>query len=229
MIESRKGGWFHAPDPGFNLGVLRFTPTHASTLRMTRSPRGGTRPGSCEAAIRVLSFPTMLLSFVVGNASDVFSAGLAAAVDEELVRRFDLHPLPDEDEPYHSDGVDFRGWAELQKRAASLPGGAPQLSGVDVYQSAYLPVALTSVEQLLIPNAADPLQCGSVPALLEELQSFAAAAALPTDPIELMGLAAKYLEDDALFDADLDVQMFIQLFLSAKQAAARKQPVWIVR
>jgi hypothetical protein len=171
----------------------------------------------------------MLLSFVVGNASDVFSAGLAAAVDEELGRRFDLRPLPDEDEPYHSDGVDFRGWAALQRRAASLAGGAPQLTGVDVYQSAYLPIALGAVEQLPIPNAADPLQCGSVPALLGELQSFAAAAALPSDPIELMGLAAKYLEDDALFDADLDVQMFIQLFLSAKQAAARKQPVWIVR
>ena len=42
-----------------------------------------------------------------------------------------------------------------------------------------------------------------------------------------MDLAARYLEDDSLVDQDLDVQTYLQLMLSAKQAAARKQPLWI--
>jgi hypothetical protein len=41
-----------------------------------------------------------------------------------------------------------------------------------------------------------------------------------------MQLAAHYLEAD--FDSDLDVQTYVQLFLSAKQAAARNQALWVV-
>jgi len=43
-----------------------------------------------------------------------------------------------------------------------------------------------------------------------------------------MHLAAKYLEDDELFDRDLDIQTYVQLMLSARQAVARRQPLWIV-
>ena len=82
------------------------------------------------------------------------------------------------------------------------------------------------VEHVPIANLADPLQIGSLPALLDELRLFAAGASLPTDDVELMQLAAHYLEGD--FDADLDVQTYVQLFLSAKQAAARNQALWVV-
>jgi len=41
-----------------------------------------------------------------------------------------------------------------------------------------------------------------------------------------MQLAAHYLETD--FDADLDVQTYVQLMLSAKQASARGQALWVV-
>jgi len=43
-----------------------------------------------------------------------------------------------------------------------------------------------------------------------------------------MQLAAKYLEEDELVEADLDVQTYLQLMLSARQAVARGQALWIV-
>ena len=76
-------------------------------------------------------------------------------------------------------------------------------------------------------RAADPLQVGSLDALLEELRRFASATSLPTDDLELMRLAASYLEDEDP-DADLDVQTYVQLMLSAKQASARGQALWVV-
>jgi hypothetical protein len=63
-------------------------------------------------------------------------------------------------------------------------------------------------------------------ALLEELRRFSEGAALPTDDLALMQLGLRYLEED--FDKDLDVQTYIQLFLSAKQAMARNESLWIV-
>lgn len=103
---------------------------------------------------------------------------------------------------------------------------APQLTSVDAYQAVYVPVAREIVDHVPLASLADPLKIGSLPALLEELRRFAAAAALPTDDVELMQLGAQYLEDD--FDSDLDVQTYVQLMLSAKQAAARNQALWIV-
>jgi hypothetical protein len=66
-----------------------------------------------------------------------------------------------------------------------------------------------------------------LPALIAELRAFAAKASLPTDDLELMQLAAKYLEDDVLIHKDLDVQTYLQLMLSAKQAAAHDAPLWV--
>jgi hypothetical protein len=88
-------------------------------------------------------------------------------------------------------------------------------------------VAIEQVEHVPIANAADPLQVGSLAKLIEELRRFASAASLPIDDVELMQLSAQYLEQDDP-DADLDVQTYIQLMLSAKQAAARQQALWVV-
>jgi hypothetical protein len=171
-----------------------------------------------------------LLTFVVGSPSDVFGGGaLASAIDDVLRTRFSFNTHGGE-EPYRSDPVDASGWLKLQQRAALAVGGpaVPHLVNVDPYQAVYLPDGVADVEHIPIPNAADPLQVGSVAELLEELRRFAASASLPTDDVELMQLAAHYLESDELFDADPDVQMYVQLMLSAKQAAARKQPLWVV-
>jgi hypothetical protein len=168
----------------------------------------------------MVSSPAVLLSFVVGSAHDVFAGDLARAVDAALKKRYPL-PEGDEGEPYRSDEVDARGWVALQNRV-------PQLAAIDAYQAVFVPSAVDGVEEITVENLADPFHVSSLQALVDALGRFAAATPLPTDDVELMQLAARYLEDDALFDQDLDVQTYVQLMLSAKQAVVRRQPMWIV-
>ena len=122
---------------------------------------------------------------------------------------------------YRSDEVDARGWAELQ-------GRVPQLAGIDAYQAVFVAAALSGIEELTVPNVADPFHVASLQALVDGLQEFASKAKLPVDEVGLMKLSVKYLEDDSLIDRDLDVQTYVQLMLSARQAVARGQALWIV-
>lgn len=168
----------------------------------------------------------MSLTFIVGSAADVFPQDLARAVEDELRRRFPSM-TEDADEKYESDPVDASGWRMLQQRVLRTLDVAPQLTSVDAYQAVYVPGAAANVEHVPIANAADPLQVGSLVQLLDELRRFADAASLPHDDVELMQLNAHYLEQDDP-NADLDVQTYIQLMLSAKQATARQQPLWVV-
>lgn len=168
----------------------------------------------------------MSLTFVVGNASDVFAGDLAHAIDAELSRRFPA-AAKRTDEPYQSEPVEAIGWRQLQQRVLQSLDLSPQLATVDAYQAVYLPSPHENVEHLPIGNLADPLQVGSLPVLLDELRRFAAAASLPTDDVELMQLAVRYLESEDI-DADLDVQTYVQLMLSARQAMTRGQALWIV-
>ena len=160
----------------------------------------------------------MSLTFVVGRAGDVFGPALADAVDTALRGRFPSLSLRDGD-PYRSEPVEFAGWRDLARRAPLL---------VDPYQAVFVPAEVAAVETLPIPNAADPLQVASLSRLMAGLNAFAEAAALPTDDVELMTLAAKYLEDDLLISDDLDVQTYVQLMLSAKQASATGRVLWVV-
>jgi hypothetical protein len=160
------------------------------------------------------------LTFIVGTAADVFGAELARAIDAVLQTRAD-------GEAYHSEPVAAMGWRALQSRVLRALDAAPQLTTIDAYQAVYLPSHADGVQHVPVGTLADPLQVGSLPALLEELHRFAASASLPTDDLELMRLAAHYLESDDV-DADLDVQTYVQLMLSAKQAMVRKQALWVV-
>ncbi len=162
----------------------------------------------------------MPLTFVAGSAADVFGPELARAVDAELRRRFPALTIADGD-AYRAEPVEFAGWTALRKRV-------PQLATIEPYQAAFLPVTFNGVESLPIANAADPLQVASLTTLLDALRGFAVGAGLPLDAVELMQLAARYLEDDALFDTDLDVQTYAQLMLCAKEAIAHGQAVWLV-
>jgi hypothetical protein len=166
------------------------------------------------------------LVFVAGNAADVFAPDLAKAIEAGLRNRFPALAAF-RSEPYRSEPVEGIGWPQLQTRVMRTIEAAPHLSGLDAYQSVYLPLRFEIVEHIIIPTVADPLEAGSLDALLDELRLFAAKASLPTDDVELMQLAAKYLEDDALFDTDLDIQTYVQLFLTAKQAAAHRVGLWI--
>jgi len=160
------------------------------------------------------------LTFVAGSAHDVLGPDLARAVEETLRQKFPVTNGEGED-PYRSDEVDIRGWAALQTRV-------PQIAGIDAYQAVFVAAPLRGIEEVTVPNVADPFHVASLPALVDGLQQFAKRAKLPVDEVELMQLAAKYLEDDELVDADLDVQTYVQLMLSARQAMARNQALWIV-
>jgi len=165
------------------------------------------------------------LVFVAGKAADVFAPDLAAAIDAELRSRFPSMGIVD-GEAYRSDPVEAAGWAQLQSRAMRLIS-APHLVGLDAYQSVYLPMRFERVEHIAIASVADPIEVGSLDMLLDELRLFASRASLPTDDVELMQLAAKYLEDDDLFASDLDVQTYVQLLLTAKQASAHGVCLWL--
>ncbi|MGA8809389.1 MAG: hypothetical protein WB973_16080 [Thermoanaerobaculia bacterium] len=167
----------------------------------------------------------MALVFVAGNAADVFAPDLAAAIDAGLRMRFPSLRIVDA-EAYQSEPVEATGWAQLQARAMRLLS-APHLGGLDAYQAVYLPLRFERVEHIAITSVADPLEVGSLDMLLEELRRFASHAWLPTDDVELMQLAAKYLEDDDLFSSDLDIQTYVQLMLTAKQAAAHGVGLWL--
>jgi hypothetical protein len=159
------------------------------------------------------------LTFVVGTAADVFGAELARLVDAAV-------KVTPGDDAYRSDPVEPGGWRALQSRVLRTLDVAPQLTGVDGYQAVYLP-GPREVQMVPIATLADPFQVGSLDALLAELRLFASATSLPTDDVELMQLAAHYLESDDP-DADLDVQTYVQLMLSARQASARAQALWLV-
>lgn len=168
----------------------------------------------------------MSLTFVVGSAADVFAEDLARAIDAELRPRYPS-VARDHEGAYESEPIDATGWRRLQQRVMHTLEAAPQLTTIDAYQAVYVAEPHEQVEHLPVANLADPLQVGSVPLLLEELRRFAATAALPTDDVELMQLGAHYLETEDV-NADLDVQTYVQLMLSAKQAAARGQALWVV-
>jgi hypothetical protein len=175
----------------------------------------------------ILQFTAMPLTFVVGTASDAFSGDLAGAVENELRSRYRFTPATAE-ERYESEPVNAAGWRELQNLMASMlgAGAAPQLTEVDAYQAVYIPAPIARVDHLQLPGVADPLQVASLPSLVDQLTRFAQQAGLPTDDLELMGLAADYLESGA--DRELDFQTYVQLMLSARQAVARGQALWVV-
>src|SRR5204863_1931707 len=123
---------------------------------------------------------------------------LGRAVEGALRQRFSLKDGK-VDEPYRSDEVDVRGWVALQTRV-------PQIANIDAYQAVFIDAPLKGIEEIFLPNVADPFHVAGLQALIDGLSSFAAVSSLPTDDVELMQLAAKYLEDDELIDADLDIQ-----------------------
>lgn len=167
----------------------------------------------------------MPLTFVVGTASDAFQGDLASAVESELLSRYSFVPEPGE-ERYESEPVQASGWRELQNLMTSMVDGRSRLAEVEAYQAVFIPAAVEAVDYVTLPAVADPLQVVSLQALVDELTRFATKAQLPTDDLELMQLGADYLEEGP--DHDLDFQTYVQLMLSARQAIARKQALWIV-
>ena len=64
--------------------------------------------------------------------------------------------------------------------------------------------------------------------LIGELERVGPALGLATDDDGLARIAAKYADDDSC-DDDMEVQAYAQLLLAARQAIARRQPLWVVK
>ncbi|HEY5448454.1 MAG TPA: hypothetical protein VIQ54_06870 [Polyangia bacterium] len=174
----------------------------------------------------------MGLTFQVGAADQVLEEPLASKLAHLLG---ELYPGSgsehSESELWYSTELGWSGWEALQTRVKAVlgPKAAPHFDSMEAWFGAYLPTT-----QALEPGAVEvdggstPLSVASLPALVQELQRFGAAAGLPTDAPGLEALAAKY-DDDELCDDDMDVQTYAQLLQGALVASERRQPLWIIK
>jgi hypothetical protein len=172
----------------------------------------------------------MGLTFQVGAADQVLLEPGASSVARDLEK---LYPgsgaESSERDLWYSLELGWSGWEALQERVNAAVGarGAPHFLSMAAWYGAYLPTTLEP-DTVKVDGGETPLSVASLPALIQELQRFGTAAGLPTDPTGLQALADKY-EDDDLCDADMDLQTYAQLLQGALIAAARKQPLWIVK
>lgn len=168
----------------------------------------------------------MGLTFKVGSASDVFFGDFAEMVEAELARqlRYAAAGAPGIS-PYYSEDVDWFGWAQFQQMATMALGmpNVPNILSVEAWRSVYLPIHLEPVTILVDEDV--ELQCASLPGLMVELEALAASQAWASDPAGLRALWAKHSQDDEA----VEIQTFIQLFLSAQVASERGMSLWVVK
>jgi hypothetical protein len=175
----------------------------------------------------------MGLAFTVGTTSDAFMQPYAAQVQHKIRNQFE-YSVPEStsfgDEGYHSEELGWSGWQQLQERAVTVLGEEkiPHLLALEAWQGVYLPLPVNPIE-ITVEGNSTPLQCGSLPALVQELEQLAAIEKFPTDPDGLQSFWEKYAEDDDLIEEDMDIQTYIQLMLSAKIATSHKLPLWVVK
>lgn len=170
----------------------------------------------------------MGLSFVTGNAIDVFKPHLAALVETSLKKSFRTTFGGVDEEPTCSEEVAWTGWELLQQRAAkAIPGATPQLLAMSAWRGVYLPIP-TKPGTLTLEDGTQ-LPYGSLPGLVSELESLGKALKLPTTDDDLETLASSYLDDDDRVDDDMDVQTFAQLLLTSHEAVRRQRALWVVK
>jgi hypothetical protein len=175
----------------------------------------------------------MGLTFTVGLASTVFMQPFANQVVQELERQLGYsmpEGTPLGDEVYCSEELGWSGWQKLQERATAAlgKGNVTNLLAMEAWQGVYLPAPIRPTEVAINGHDA-PLQCGSLSALIRELDQFAKAGGLPTEKAGLEELWEKYMEDDDLIDEDMDIQTYVQLMLTAQVAMSHNLPLWVVK
>ncbi len=194
----------------------------------------------------------MGLSFQAGPAAQVFEKSFAREVSATLERRFGFvcesphakletfisklsppalvrKPHKLDDESYCSEEVAWSGWEELQKSAQALLGAReiPHLLFVEAWQGAYLPMPLDP--QVVKISKSEELRVASLPALIRELLAYSTAARLPVEEAALRALYAEYSEDDDRVDADMHIQTYLQLMLTAQYASKAQCALWVVK
>ena len=173
----------------------------------------------------------MGLIFTVGRPTDVFDAPFAELVEHVLEAECDdrVDWGLDGVEPFHSAELGWSGWNLLQERArvALTPEEVPNLLSMDAILGAYLP-GWPEAGSIVFDDYPMPLDVAPLEALIAELEMVGPALGLATDTDGLAAIATKYADED-LCDDDMEIQTFAQLLLSAREAVARRQPLWVVK
>jgi len=177
------------------------------------SPRAGQRP------IRIP------LTFVVGDARQVFPDPWGTSVDKTLDAWYPAEIRHTGEQPWCSAPVEWRGWSDLQQCAVSLLGedAVPHLLNTDACRGVFLPV---DVEACGVTNfGGDPsiLDVGALDSLIDELERFARRRALPIDDAALLELPEK------VDDGDLALLTYAQVLRAAHYARRARLPLWVVR
>ena len=173
----------------------------------------------------------MGLVFTVGRPACVFDDPVAELMDHVLDAECGEHLAPDggEAEPFHSGELGWSGWGLLQERArvALAPEEVPNLLSMDAIHGAFLP-GWDEAGAILFDDYPMPLDVASLEGLIAELERIGPALGLATDEAGLDRIAARYVDDEAR-DDDMEIQTFAHLLRAARQAVARRQPLWVVK
>ena len=188
--------------------------------------RPGRRRGNESESPRERQRPIQLpLTFVVGNARQVFPDPWGASVDERLDAWYPGEFRYTGEQPWCSAPVEWRGWSDLQQCAVSLLGedAIPHLLNTDACRGVFLPV---DVEACGVTNfGGDPavLDVGALDSLIEELERFARRRVLPIDDAALLELPEK------VDDGDLALLTYAEVLRAAHYARRARLPLWVVR
>ncbi len=173
----------------------------------------------------------MGLKFTVGRPDDVFDEPFAELVGHVLEAEcadhvdFGMEGVA----PFHSAELGWSGWNLLQERTrVELTAEAvPNLLSMDAMHGAYLP-GWPEAGAILFDDYPLPLDVAPLEGLIGELEQVGPALGLATDDAGLAAIAAKYADDD-LCDDDMEIQTYAQLLIAAREAARRRQPLWVVK
>jgi hypothetical protein len=173
----------------------------------------------------------MGLYFTAGNPADVFVEAFGETVRRTLESHFGGQFVFDSsDPPYTSEEVGWSGWRQLQDRARGLipEEKIAHFLSMEAWQGVYVPVE-TDIGVFTFDGHSTPLSVASLDHLLGELEAIGVALGLPTDGADMQSLFLGYRDDDDRCDDDMDIQTYVQLLLSAREAKKRNQPLWVVK
>lgn len=173
----------------------------------------------------------MGLTLTVGNPSDAFLEPFGDIVRRTLESHFGEQFVTNSNcEPFLSEELAWSGWRILQERAESvLPKDKiAHFLSMDAWQGVYVPCE-TEIGAFSFEGDSPPLDIASLDRLLDELHSIGCSLGLPTDQSGIQDLPRRCIEDDDLSDDDTGIQTYCELFLAAREANRRNQPLWIVK
>lgn len=129
-----------------------------------------------------------------------------------------------------SEELAWSGWSKLQTSATEILGAdrIPHILAVDAWFGVYLPAQIQPIS-ITMGDGSPPLQCASLPLLVQELEHYGRKRGLPIDEQGLEAMWKTYMTDDNMINQDLDVQVYLQLLPLARLGQARGIALWVVK